>query len=257
MKALPVVVAALTLAGCANPFGRDGYFRDKSGDYTKAQIAEPLELPEHMANTRPMGDSLVIPPISGDHSNLEQSFRVPRPDQRLQHSAGDTYSIERSGDDQWLMAAKSPGEIWPRITSFLQENEIPVLSQNVKEGYLETQWVDLGRDRERGFIYRTVGRWVGAEEVGPMEDRFRIEVKQGVTAETTEVHLQHRGRPLTEEGDEPAPEPTEWDNMLERSPRMDNGTLNELMLFLVRDEEDSSVSLASTVTGSGRPGRDC
>ena len=160
MKTLPVVAVALSLAGCANPFGKDGYFRDKSGDYTQAQISEGLQLPEHMTNTRPMGDSLVIPPIAGDHSNLEQQFRVPRPDQRLQHSEGDTYSIERDGTDQWLLAAKSPSEIWPRILTFLEENDIPVLTQNVKQGYLETQWVDLGRDRERGFYLsyrRTLG----------------------------------------------------------------------------------------------------
>ncbi|MET4693797.1 outer membrane protein assembly factor BamC [Endozoicomonas lisbonensis] len=243
MKTLPVVAVALMLAGCANPFGRDGYFRDKSGDYTQARVSEPLQLPEDLTNTRPMGDSLVIPPITADHSNLEQRFQAPRPDQRLQHSEGDTYSIQRDGGEQWLLAAKSPSETWPRVMSFLEENDIPVLSRNAKQGYLETDWVDLGLDKERGFIYRTVGRWVGAEDAEPLEDRFRIEIRQGVTAGTTEVHLQHKGRPKADEGDEPAPEPADWDNMEQRSQRMDNGTLNELMLFLVRDEDDSSVSL--------------
>ena len=84
---------------------------------------------------------------------------------------------------------------------------------------------------------------MGVEDAEPLEDRFRLEIKQGVAAGTTEVHLQHRGRPVTDKSDEPAIEPAEWDNMPERSQRMDNGTLNELMLFLVRDEEDSSVSL--------------
>ena len=243
MKTFPVVAVALTLAGCANPFGRDGYFRDKSGDYTQARISEPLQLPENMTNTRPMGDSLVIPPITDDHTNLQQRFQAPRPDQRLQHSEGDTYSIQRDGGEQWLLAAKSPSEIWPRVMSFLEENDIPVLSRNAKQGYLETDWVDLGLDQERGFIYRTVGRWVGAEDAESLEDRFRIEIRQGVTAGTSEVHLQHKGRPKADEGDEPAPEPADWDNMEQRSQRMDNGTLNELMLFLVRDEADSSVSL--------------
>ncbi|MCW7553480.1 outer membrane protein assembly factor BamC [Endozoicomonas gorgoniicola] len=243
MKTLPVMAVALTLAGCANPFGKEGYFRDKSGDYTQARVAEPLKLPEDITDPRPMGDSLVIPPITAEHTNLEQQFQAPRPDQRLQHSEGDTYSIQRDGGDQWLLAAKSPSEIWPRILSFLEENDVPVLSKNAKQGYLETDWVDLGLDKERGFIYRTVGRWVGVEDAEPVEDRFRIEVRQGVTAGTTEVHLQHKGRPKADEGDEPAPEPADWDNMEQRSQRLDNGTLSELMLFLIRDDEDSSVSL--------------
>ena len=243
MKTLPVMAVALMLAGCANPFGKEGYFRDKSGDYTQARVTEPLQLPEDITDPRPMGDSLVIPPITAEHSHLEQRFQAPRPDQRLQHSKGDTYSIQRDGRDQWLLAAKSPGEIWSRILSFLEENDIPVLSKNAKQGYLETDWVDLGLDKERGFIYRTVGRWVGVEDAEPVEDRFRIEVRQGVTAGTTKVHLQHKGRLKTAEGDKPTPEPADWNNMEQRSLRLDNGTLSELMLFLVRDDEDNSVSL--------------
>lgn len=245
MKTLPVVACALVLAGCASPFGKEGYFRDKSGDYTQARITEPLELPESVTKTRPMGDSLVIAPITADHRNLEEQFRAPRPDQRLQHKEGDTYGIERDGNEQWLLAAKSPNNIWPRILAFLEENDIPVLDHNIKQGYLETKWVDLGQDKERGFIYRTVGRWVGVENIVPMEDRFRLDIKPGAAADTAEIHLQHKGRPVTEEGKVPADEPAEWDNLEQRSKRMDNGTLNELMLYLVRDEEDSSVSLQS------------
>lgn len=243
-RALPLMACALALAGCASPFGKDGYFRDKSGDYTRAEVAEPLAIPETMT-TLPMGDSLVIPEITADHSNLQERFRVPRPDQRLRHKEGDTYSIAHEGDDQWLLAAKSPSEIWPRLQVFLEENKIPVLNQDVRQGLLETDWVDLGRDQERGFIFRTVGRWVGVEELEPMEDRFLFTIKKGVQADSTEVHLQHKARVLTEEGEAPAPEPAGWDNLSGRSLRMNNGTLNELMLFLVRDEEDSSVSLVA------------
>ena len=243
-RTLPAVVCALLLTGCASPFGQDGYFRDKSGDYTRAEIGEPLSIPESF-NSLPMGDALAIPEINADHSDLETVFRVPRPTQRLQHKQGDTYSIERDGDDQWLLAVKSPGEIWPRLQSFLEENDISVLKLNVKQGMLETDWVDLGRDQERGFIYRTVGRWVGVETLGPMEDKFLFTIRQGIQDNSTEIRLQHKGRELTGAGEEPAPEPEQWDNLPQRSLRMDNGILNELMLFLVRDEEDSSVSLVA------------
>ena len=244
-RTLPVMACALVLAGCASPFGKDGYFRDKSGDYIQAEVTEALAIPGTM-DTLPMGDSLAIPGITADHSNLEERFRVPRPDQRLQHKEGETYSIARDGDKQWLLAAKSPSDIWPRLRIFLEENDIPVLNEDAQQGLLETAWVDLGRDREHGFIFRTVGRWVGVEELESMEDRFLFTIRQGVQTDSTEVYLQHQARVLVGEGKAaPAPEPESWNNLPQRSLRMNNGTLNELMLFLVRDEEDSSVSLVS------------
>jgi outer membrane protein assembly factor BamC len=241
IKTLPVIACALALAGCANPFGKEGYFRDKSGDYTQARVTEPLVIPEQMA-AEPMVDSLSIPPISTDHSNLEQNFSVPRPDQRLTQKEGEAYTIEREGDDQWLLVSKTPGEVWPKVMAFLEENDIPITTQNVKQGYLETDWADLGKDKESGYVARTFSKLVGSEVTGPMEDRFLFEVKQGVHPDSAEVHLKHMAKPTVAEGDEPAPEPENWNNLPERSQSMDDGVLNELLLFMIKDESDRSVS---------------
>lgn len=241
LKTVPVMACALVLAGCANPFGQDGYFRDKSGDYTQARVTEPLQLPEG-TDTTPIADSLSIPEISRDHDSLDPEFEVPRPDQRLTQKAGDAYSIERDAENQWLLAAQSPSAVWPKVLAFLAENDLPVASQDVKKGYIETDWANLGQDKESGMVTRTLGKLVGAEVTGPMEDRFLIEIRQGVQPDTAEVHLKHKARPLVDEGEAPLPEPEEWDSLADRSERMDNGVLNELLLFMVRDEEEKSVS---------------
>ena len=240
LKSLSVMACAMMLAGCANPFGQDGYFRDKSGDYTEARVKEPLKVPEHM-NPVPMGDILAIRAISQDHSDLSADFEVPRPDQRLSQNAGNVFSLEREGPRQWVLAGKNPSEIWPKVLVFLEENDVTVVTKNVKQGFLETEWADLRKDQQPGFMYRTLGKLVGAEDAVPVEERFRLEIRQGVRPGSTEIHLQHKGRPLTVEGRPPAPEPEEWDN-LERSRRMNDEVLNELLLFLVKDEDEKSVS---------------
>ncbi|KEQ16676.1 hypothetical protein GZ78_18395 [Endozoicomonas numazuensis] len=239
MKTLPVMACALALAGCANPFGKEGYFRDKSGDYTQARVTTPLEIPEQM-NTKPMVDALSIPPISSDHTGLESDFAVPRPDQRLTQKQGEAYIIERTGDEQWLLVDRSPSEAWPKVLAFLEENDIPVKSQNVKQGVLETEWTDLGKDPEKGYVSRAFSKLFGAEVTGPVEDRFQFEVRQGVTPASSEVRLKIKSRPILEEG-QPAAEP-EWNNLEERSQKMDDSILNELLLFLVRDDSEKSVS---------------
>ncbi|WP_257281334.1 outer membrane protein assembly factor BamC [Endozoicomonas sp. ISHI1] len=239
MKTLPVMACALALTGCANPFGKEGYFRDKSGDYTQARVTRPLEIPEQM-NTEPMVESLSIPPISADHSHLESEFDVPRPDQRLTQEEGRVYTIERAGDEEWLLVGHSPDEVWPKLLAFLEENNIPVRSRNVKQGVLETEWTDLGKDPEKGYVASAFSKLMGAEVTGPVEDRFQFEVRQGVKPNSTEVRLRIKSRAILEES-QSTTEP-KWNNLSERSQKMRDSILNELLLFMVRDDSDKSVS---------------
>lgn len=239
IKTLPVVACALALAGCANPFGKEGYFRDKSGDYTQAKVTQPLEIPDQM-NTEPMVESLSIPPISEDHAHPESDFDVPRPDQRLTQKQGEAYTIEREGDEEWLLVGHSPSEVWPKVLAFLEENDIPVRSRNVKQGILETEWADLGKYPDKGYVSRAFSKLFGAEVTGPVEDRFRFEVQQGVTPDSSEVRIKVKSRAILEEG-QPITEP-EWNNLAERSQKLGDSLLNQLLLFMVRDDSEKSVS---------------
>ena len=237
IKNLPLVACALALAGCANPFGQEGYFRDKSGDYTEARVTAPLVIPGDM-NAEPMGDALAIPEISASHDNLGSDFAVPRPDQTLSRNIGEVFTIERQGNDQWLQVSLSPAETWPNVLTFLEESQLPVATQNVQQGYVETEWADLGKDDSSGFMVRTLGKLIGAEVTEPMQDRFLIEVKQGVQPGSAEVHIKHKGRTVSAG----AVEVAEWDNLPERSQQMDEAVLNELMLYLTQHDKEKSVS---------------
>ncbi|WP_194842691.1 outer membrane protein assembly factor BamC [Endozoicomonas sp. OPT23] len=240
MKTLPVMACALVLVGCSNPFGKQGYFRDKSGDYTQARVTESLVIPKEL-NTQPMGDSLVIPAISASHDNLSGDFEVPRPDQRLSQEEGQDLSIERQGADRWLfISGSTPGEVWSQIQDFVGAKQLPVAIQDIQQGYLETDWKNLGKDSEQGFFARNVNKLLGAEVTGPMEDRFLIEVRQGVQPDSAEVHLKHKGRPLAKGVQA---EPEQWNNMPERSNQLDDAVLSELMLFIAESGKEKSVSL--------------
>ena len=239
---LPVLTCAITLAGCANPFGQQGYIRDKSGDYTTEKAAEPIQLPEGL-NAKELGDILVIPETGQEWQQLPREFEIPRPAQRLSFKEGDHYSLERDGVNEWLHSAKSAEAIWPAILGFLEANEISVGQQNPQSGMIETDWTDLGEDKEHGVIYRTLGSLVGVDDLDPMEDRFRIEVRDNAKDNTSNIYITHQGRPLTKEGDAPAPVPENWDNLGDRSKKLDNGVLGELMIYLARQEmDDVSVS---------------
>ncbi len=241
LKSLPLVVCVITLAGCSNPFGKEGYLRDKSGDYTKAKTAEPIQVPEDL-NAKPLDTVLMIPPIAETNITVSEDYQVPRPDQRLTRKEGETYSIERDGDKSWLLAAKGPSEIWPRLEAFLEESKLDITMQDSRKGIIETNWADFSKDSEHGVVLRTIGKLVGVEDLDPMEDRFRIEVRGGVKPGTTEVHIQHKGRPPVESGNNPGPEPSDWNNLGPRSLRMDQAFASEMLVFLAKGDDNSSVS---------------
>ncbi|WP_263080166.1 outer membrane protein assembly factor BamC [Endozoicomonas sp. Mp262] len=248
LKSLPLIACAVALAGCSNPFGKQGYLRDKSGDYTKAETAGPAKVPEGM-NAKSLGSVLVIPPIENEHVKLSEDYEVPRPAQRLTRGDGETYSIERDGDRSWLLAARNPSEIWPRVEAFVGEAELPVTRADAKKGVLETGWINLGKDSEHGLVLRTVGKWVGVKDLDPIEDRFRIEVIRGTREGTSEIHIQHKGRPPSGSGK--APEPAVWNNLGDRSLRVIQALSADMLVFLAKSDEGSVSYLAQELDIKG------
>lgn len=237
---LSILTSVLTLAGCANPFGKQTYIRDKSGDYVDARVAEPIELPEEN-NAREFGDILVIPEITREYDELPANFDAPRPVQRLSMREGDSFSLERSDEADWILAGESPSEVWPKLVSFLEVNDVVITRKDPKNGLVETAWADFGGDEKRGLMYRAFGRLVGVDDAETMENRFRFEVHNGVRAGTSELRVMHQGRPPVAEGDV-GPEPEEWDNLGERSRRLDHSLLGEMLVYFAQGDMDSSIS---------------
>ena len=162
--------------------------------------------------------------------------------QRLTMREGDSFSLERSDTGDWILAGESPAEIWPKLLAFLEDNEVLITVKNPKAGVIETEWADFGGDEKRNVMYRTFGRMIGVEDAIPVDNRFRFEVTNGVKSGTAEVRVLHQGRPPVSEGAEAGSEPEQWDNLEERSKRLDNSLLGELLVYFAQDNMDSSVS---------------
>ncbi len=235
-----LLAGVVTLTGCTNPFGQEGYLRDRSGDYTEARVTEPVKLPKG-GDSVLLGDILVIPDISQPHEDLGKEFDVPRPSQRLMLKEGENYSLERSGTQEWLAVDKAPAEVWPGVVGYVNSLGVNVVIKNPVKGTVETGWTDFNNAENQGVLYRTLGKLFGADHAGSMEDRFRFELKSGIKPGSSEVYVYHQGRPLSEKDKENVP--SQWDNQDERSQKLDNEVLAELLIYLAKAEVNSSVSL--------------
>ena len=218
-----VVSLAVSASGCSWLFGDDGVFRDKSNDYRLARIEKPLELPEGM-ETSAYGDSYAIPEIS-DRSALSGEFVVPSPEPLSDDVDRDAVRINKLGNQQWILANGSPGQVWPRLRSFFNLNQLSIQRADAVQGVLETVWLKPSAE-------------------GTLKERYRLRIDQGVQRGTSEIYVLQAD---TRAGEDRWPEIS---SNAEREELM----MQEVAQFLANNTTGGSVSMLAqqAIDSSGR-----
>ena len=155
-----LVAIALVLSGCG------GLFRDRYPDYQLEGSVTPIQVPQDL--DQPMSEPLMpIPgPMVGSEGKVGVEVPRPEPLQLAQHD--ERASLRDTGDDQWLLVAASPAEVWPELVTHLEARSMKLTHRMPERGLLETGWLD----RKDG------GR-----------QRFRLRVEEGIRNRTTEVRV--------------------------------------------------------------------
>lgn len=185
---LALLVASLTvsLSGCGMFFGEEGVFRNREGDYVKADNIPPLVLPAGK-KSETMGELYPIPPITATDFGYDPTaddYEVPRPMPISANLGQENVKIQRVGSESWILLNAAPGEVWPRIRNFLNVNTLAVSKADIGKGIIETSWLQFKTDLST-------------------YDRYRLQIDQGVQPETTEIHITHMSVPVAEK---PAPD---------------------------------------------------
>lgn len=214
------------LVGCGVFWGDQAYFRNRDGDYQKADKIEPIKVPEGMSRER-LGEIYPIPPIQQsefDEAVSADHNEVPRPQPLATNLMQENIKIQRLGEERWVLMNVSPGEVWPRVRSFLNDNNVDVASADISRGIIESHWLQFKND------LNTV-------------DRYRVQIDQGVQPETSEIHVRHQSLP----GSAPT-EPTPWPEQSTSAER-EAWLLDELAAELARDETLGGTSLLAQAIG--------
>lgn len=163
-----------SLSGCGMFFGDDGVFRNRENDYLKADSLPPLVLPAG-TNKEALGELYPIPPISAadfGYDATASEYDVPRPMPLSANMLQDSVKIQRVGENSWILVNDAPGELWPRIRNFLNNNGLSVSRADLKQGIIETGWLQFKTDLNS-------------------QDRYRLQIDQGIQPETSEIHITH------------------------------------------------------------------
>jgi outer membrane protein assembly factor BamC len=176
-----ILSLGFSLSGCGMFFGDEGVFRNREGDYLKADNIPPLVLPPGK-QSETMGELYPIPAVRASDFAFDpdaDSYEVPRPMPLAANLEQENVKIQRVGGESWILINAAPGEVWPRIRNFLNVNTLAVSKADISKGIIETSWLQFKTDLTT-------------------YDRYRLQIDQGVQPETTEVHITHMSVPSSE-----------------------------------------------------------
>ncbi|MES2823934.1 MAG: outer membrane protein assembly factor BamC [Pseudomonadota bacterium] len=218
---------SFTLSGCGIFFGEEGVFRSREYDYLKSDNVAPLVLPEG-ANKEALGELYPIPEISaadfGYDANATE-YDVPRPMPLSANMLQDNVKIQRVGENAWILVNSAPGELWPRVRNFLNANDLKVAKADLKQGIIETDWLQFKTDLNS-------------------QDKYRLQIDQGVQPETSEIHITHVNVASTVK---PAVDP-EWPAK-SMNPEREKWLLDELSATLASDQTEGGTSMLAQGIG--------
>jgi outer membrane protein assembly factor BamC len=150
------------------------------------------------------GNSLEIPPdlvqLSRDTryqvgSNSASSFQSGQGSQVTIPTApltlGDV-SIERAGNQRWLVVKRAPDKVFPVLRDFWTDNGFLLATDEAGLGIIETDWAENRAKLPQDFIRASLGKLLDSIYSTGERDKFRTRIERNSTG-GTEIYVSHRG----------------------------------------------------------------
>jgi outer membrane protein assembly factor BamC len=167
MRILLLVLFFQLLVGCSWLTGDKGYFRDTTDDYRNARVSPEIKVPAGL-NNEALQDIFVIPPITED-LRVTGHFDTPRPAPLAARKTEDLVRVQRLGEEEWMLVAVAPGQLWPQVRAFLTNSSLQLARVDARAGLIETGWLK--------------------PDHGGMDERYQFRIEQGVQRNTSELHV--------------------------------------------------------------------
>ena len=187
LSALAVIISSTS--GCGWLWGQEGYFRDRGSDYLEARQTAPMQLPPGVQTDKRLVPLLPIPSNVPD-DNVKGEFEVPRPQPLAVAASASDFSLQKSGDSRWVMAQRSPSEVWPVAMQFFQDNGFRIDEQRPQTGEFTTTWQGASE------LSSPMARHLGSSGLAAdSETRLRVRIEPGVQRNTSEIYVVSANRP--------------------------------------------------------------
>lgn len=191
---LALTAIALSLAGCTTIFESDKV------DYRGAKKAANLEVPPDLTalqrdNRYAVPDGKGVATASGFQQQMVQGGAVAPVGGSLQPIgpvSTDAVSVQRNGDQRWLVVKQTPEQLWPQLRQFWENQGFAIETESATTGTMETNWVENRSKIPQDFIRRSIGRVFDSAYSTGERDKFRTRLER-LPDGSTEIWISHRG----------------------------------------------------------------
>ncbi|MGH1484633.1 MAG: outer membrane protein assembly factor BamC [Cellvibrionaceae bacterium] len=138
----------------------------KSPEYLKSTTIPPLTVPEQSDNER-LGQLYRVPQQAG---RKPDDFEVPFPPSLGVQDDANIASVQRLGEQVWVLNAQLASTTWSQLVYFWQSRNVAIVKRDLDTATIETDWFEQAV--QPGFA-----------------TRYRMRLERGLQANTTEIHL--------------------------------------------------------------------
>lgn len=193
-RVLTLSAIALSLTACTTIFESDKV------DYRNAKRAANLEVPPDLTALQ-RDNRYAVPDGKGTATaSGYQQQRAGQPGLAPVAGSMDTVgpvsteavSIQRNGDQRWLVVRQTPEQLWPQLRQFWENQGFAVETESLTTGTMETNWVENRSKIPQDFIRRSLGKVFDRAYSTGERDKFRTRLER-LPDGSTEVYISHRG----------------------------------------------------------------
>ena len=181
LSALAVVISSTS--GCGWLWGDQGYFRDRGNDYLEANQAPAMQVPPDLTLSKRLDPLLPIPRNVADDTD-KAHYEVPRPLPLQVAAAASDYSLQRTGTGSWLLAQKTPAEVWPVAHQFFEDNGFRIADDHPQTGEFSTTW-----QRFDELSAGMADRLRSSASTADGQARVHVRIEPGVQRNTSEIYV--------------------------------------------------------------------
>ncbi|WP_313030718.1 outer membrane protein assembly factor BamC [Massilia alkalitolerans] len=193
-KTVALTAIALSLAGCTTIFESDKV------DYRGAKKAANLEVPPDLTalqrdNRYAVPDGKGVATASGFQQQMGAQGAMAPVGGSLQPIgpvSTDAVSVQRNGDQRWLVVKQTPEQLWPQLRQFWENQGFAIETESATTGTMETNWVENRSKIPQDFIRRSIGKVFDSAYSTGERDKFRTRLER-LPDGSTEIWISHRG----------------------------------------------------------------
>jgi outer membrane protein assembly factor BamC len=249
---LGVLAGWVLLAGCTTT--GDGLFSGDKTDYKNAPApTQSLEVPPDLSQLardsryRPQG-GVISAAAAGTTPAVTAPAAATAATATVALNKLGALRVERDGQQRWLVAPKTPEELWPLVKAFWEQRGFTLAEEDAKAGLMQTHWSENRDKLPADGIRKLLGRVLGGLYDTGERDLYRTRLER--TADGTEIYISHRGIEEVYAGERK--ESTEW-RARPSDPQLEAEFLTRLMVALGGKDEPARAAVAAAAPASAAP----